>query len=694
MNLIGGLTFNNSVQDFGTSPALNGAYDVVTQDINGVTFVYVAGYNDNGIQVLSMADSGLLTPETSISDTSALGLSRVALLETVQVGSEFFLISASQSDYAVDVFRIDDDGQGTDGQLIPVDTYFNNPGGVQSTEGQGLLSFPTDLEAHVIGGVTYVAVSAYFTNSVTIFAMANDGQLTRTDSAVDADDPSYFLNGASSSEFHDIGNKTFLFVSAYNSDDGISVFEVSASGILTNVDNIAAPASSQILETHAFNHNGTDYLVALDNNGTNLHVYEIAASGALTFKTSTPNFIDGTSYSGMKSLESFVVEGVPYLVVSASSQDTLLVLTLDENEDIQIVQAITDTSFLNNVTGVEMKMMGDRVFLLAAATDTDRISVFEIGGLDDAVVGSAEADRITGLNDDDELLGRNGDDELFGMNGDDLLSGQKGDDTLFGGAGEDVLIGGNANDLLEGGADGDILKGGFGTDMLSYESSASAVQVDLGLRTASKGDAEGDLFIGFENLRGSNFNDILDGDDARNTIEGLFGNDRIDGGGGRDKIFGGGGRDSIEGGDADDTIFGDNGADTLEGGEGNDKLVGGAVDDVLIGGAGDDEISGGKQRDTITGGAGDDTLSGNNGADTFVFAAGFDNDVVSDFDTNADVLDFTAFTGIASTDDFDVFFTFGGDTLIQLEGGASSIVLTGVDSASLDADNFTFFPEI
>jgi Ca2+-binding RTX toxin-like protein len=101
----------------------------------------------------------------------------------------------------------------------------------------------------------------------------------------------------------------------------------------------------------------------------------------------------------------------------------------------------------------------------------------------------------------------------------------------------DTIMGDARDNVIEGGAGADMFDGGAGIDTLSYRHSSAGVQVGL-LRQGSTpgrgGDAEGDEFDGFENLIGSDFRDLLDGDDGDNRIEGGAGADEIDGGGGFD----------------------------------------------------------------------------------------------------------------------------------------------------------------
>ncbi|MHA3960281.1 hypothetical protein [Synechococcus sp. LTW-G] len=123
--------------------------------------------------------------------------------------------------------------------------------------------------------------------------------------------------------------------------------------------------------------------------------------------------------------------------------------------------------------------------------------------------------------------------------------------------------------------------------------------------------------------------DIIQGEDYSEKINGSRGNDRISGGGGNDILLGGKDNDWINGNQGNDEIFGNLGDDTLLGGKDNDWINGNQGNDEIFGNLGDDTLFGGQDNDWIDGGAGNDSLHGGYGADTFHLSAGID--VIQDF---------------------------------------------------------------
>ena len=335
------------------------------------------------------------------------------------------------------------------------------------------------------------------------------------------------------------------------------------------------------------------------------------------------------------------------------------------------------------------------------------------GGGNDLLLGNAADNLLTGNDGNDRLEGRDGHDILQGGNGNDLLYGDAGNDTLTGGGGADVLFGGAGADTLDGGA---------GEDWLRFASAASGVILSLATGTGTGGDAAGDIFLGIENVSGSESGDGLTGSSLDNKIEGKGGDDTITGLSGHDFLLGDAGDDTIDGGFGNDILRGGEGADSLIGGIGKDwaqynTATTGVTLSLATGGtggeaAGDsfsgienvrgsdfaDDLSGDTARNLILAGAGDDTVTGGGGADVLHGEAG--NDTLtggSDGDelwggAGADVLDGAGGNDWARYDDSTAGVTVDlgagtgsggdaeGDTLSGIEflwGSAFADTLTG-----------------
>jgi len=265
---------------------------------------------------------------------------------------------------------------------------------------------------------------------------------------------------------------------------------------------------------------------------------------------------------------------------------------------------------------------------------------------------------------------------IYGEGGNDTLNGNGGNDYLNGGSGNDALNGGAGNDLLLGGSGADKMNGGSGDhDVVSYAGASSGVGVHLDTGTGNGGDAAGDTYQNIEDITGSSYNDILEGDSdiGGNVIKGGAGNDSIHGNGGYDTLYGEAGNDTI-------TAFGawNTSGSTMYGGAGNDRLTGGEGSDHIHGGTGNDTVVGREGVNTLTGDAGSDTFEFQKNLDT---AGPADNyNVITDFNKNEDVLSlYDVFQGSGNNTDVLVGSDANGD--VQLTFGDTTVVLEGVHNA-------------
>ena len=268
----------------------------------------------------------------------------------------------------------------------------------------------------------------------------------------------------------------------------------------------------------------------------------------------------------------------------------------------------------------------------------------------DLIQGLGGNDQLFGMGGNDRLEGGDGDDYISGGNGTGTNSGN---DVLIGGAGSDTLYGEDGNDRLEGGLGDDkyLYRAGHGVDTvvvgggndlvffqeidqtrLSYHKDGNdliiLVDGDLGqqvrvekhflggehalqgivpssnyivsastiannltaLPSTSGGTDPVDPGTNPNQPNPTDFDKVITGTEATETLYGTSGKDLIYALGGNDQVWAGAGNDFIIGGEGDDAyLAGQDGDDTIWGGNGNDVLVGGKGKDTLDGGAGNDK---------------------------------------------------------------------------------------------------------
>jgi len=425
-------------------------------------------------------------------------------------------------------------------------------------------------------------------------------------------------------------------------------------------------------------------------------------------------------------------------------------LTGDDGDNV--IEAGAGNDVLRGGAGADVLRGGDGFDAASYAGSSDAVSI-DLSSMS-ASGGDAQGDtldsieNVTGSDFDDTLKGDAGANRLEGGGGDDLLTGGAGADALVGGSGTDTAIyrdsaqavtvsllagtgrggdaegdtlssienvvgsgfndvlvgsaranrleGGSGDDVLEGGDGADVLIGGLGSDTASYAGSSQSVSVDMVMNQNSGGDAEGDMFSGIENLRGSAYADFLRGNAGANVIEGLAGDDLFEGGAGADRLDGGVGVDTASyamsqaavavnlttgtgtGGDAQGDILIN--VENVSGSDYNDVLTGSEADNVLAGGTGDDRLEGREGADQLIGGEGIDTAAYTNAAASvsvsLLLGAGMDGDAAGDALVEVENLEGSAYADVLVGDVGDNVLTGNaGDD--QLEGGLGADTLSG-----------------
>jgi Ca2+-binding RTX toxin-like protein len=357
------------------------------------------------------------------------------------------------------------------------------------------------------------------------------------------------------------------------------------------------------------------------------------------------------------------------------------------------------------------------------------------GSGNDILYGRGGSDRLLGGSGDDYLAGGDDGDFLNGGYGSDYLLGEAGDDTLVGSAGYDVLDGGSGSNRYElhygdaeelivlsdtaggagqgthdiylpagvsasqlrvaqGGSHGTDLVIGYGAGDTITLSGVLGFDVETGYFTASNGNAQDVklylsdtsylsidevLAVATRDNLASDYNDMLIGTGAADTLESGYGDDVIYGMDGDDTLSGFYGEDEIYGGNGHDQIRGEYGDDLLYGGGGDDVIEGLSGADIIYGGAGNDSLhaQGLNQSDTtdgdvLYGGAGNDTfnagswgyteLIGGEGSDAYYLSVGGDaNALINNYDPSyQDSYDVIHIQSLTSRD---IAFSREGDDL-------------------------------
>lgn len=266
----------------------------------------------------------------------------------------------------------------------------------------------------------------------------------------------------------------------------------------------------------------------------------------------------------------------------------------------------------------------------------------------------------------------------------------------YGTVGKDTIVGSAADETFYVSPGNDVIDGGAGTDTYDASAATSGVTVDLDTNPFSStihgdGFATGDASVGFdgltsiENVRGSAFDDIINGSDGDNVFYASAGNDIIDGSGQ------GAAGDTFDASASSNNLNIDldagsaSGIDATStvtlvdienavGGSGNDTIVGSSANNTLVGNDGDD---------TFVASAGQDNIDGGAGADSVQFAGNSDAYAVTWDGTTAVVTEIGNPANVTTIENAGTLEFGNGQKIILVAAGTEfATIQSGVDAAA------------
>src|ERR1044072_1903924 len=302
----GTLTNVDNVADNNTMN-IRGAFALTTAVVGGTTYLFVEGGDDSGVSVFSGAADRPLTNVENVRDNATLRLSLTTDVETMVVGGTTYLFSGGVNDNGVSVFAV-----GATGSLTNVDNV--------SDDNTSKIQGPQGLATATVDGNAYVFVTGFHDDGVGVYSVAADGHLTNVFNVSDSGPME--LDGPVDAMTVAVGGTTYLVVSGFE-DDGLTVFSVAADGHLTNVFNLPDDGTLKLdnpvgLSTTVLN--GTTYLFVAGADDDGLSVFAVGADGALTNAANATD--DATLQLDRVIGVTTVVMNGPTYVIAASNNDS------------------------------------------------------------------------------------------------------------------------------------------------------------------------------------------------------------------------------------------------------------------------------------------------------------------------------------------------------------------------------------
>ncbi|MGR4865241.1 M10 family metallopeptidase C-terminal domain-containing protein [Caulobacter sp. LARHSG274] len=236
----GALTHTSSVTDNGTLK-LDGASDVATAVVGGITYLFVTGAVDNGLSVFSVNASGVLANVANVSDTASLRLAGATGITVNTFGATTYL-TVGGTENGLSTFRVNAGGTLTAMENI-------DDGGSKELAGT------TQVHSASVGGTNYLLGAGSTDDGVSVFGLKPSGQLWFTTEGGDADTRIVRINNDGSSQTINIDNTpgTDPLPSSFQADVGLDT----AAGFYFGLTNSGPGGDNAILVRGAIGSSAT-----------------------------------------------------------------------------------------------------------------------------------------------------------------------------------------------------------------------------------------------------------------------------------------------------------------------------------------------------------------------------------------------------------------------------------------------------
>ena len=202
---------------------LYGAYGIAAFDVGGVPHALVAGYHDDGVQLIRIHANGTLEPLGSLADDAVLELDGPRDIAAFDMGGVPHVLVVSESDNGVQLVRVH-----ANGTLEPLGSATNGARGFDELDGA------FDVAAFELGGSAYAAIASGWEmdGGVQLVRIrAGDGALFAAGSASNTTAGFAELHGAFGIHAFDMGGRTYALAASFYGS-AVQLFEISPASIV------------------------------------------------------------------------------------------------------------------------------------------------------------------------------------------------------------------------------------------------------------------------------------------------------------------------------------------------------------------------------------------------------------------------------------------------------------------------------
>ena len=321
------ITATDSLNDANSMHELNGAFGITSFTVNSKTYLAVASFSDNGVQIIDVSDPADITATDALDDDSTLVLGGAAAITSFMANSKPYLAVAAHSDNGIQIIDVSD----------PANIAARDS--LDDTDGTYELDGPYGITSFTIKSKPYVAVTGHYDDGVQIIDVSDPANITATDSITN--DTTTELYGAYGITSFMVGSKTYVAV-AVPSDDAVQIIDVSDPADITAVDSL----------------NDTDGTYELD---------------------------------GATEITSFMVSSKTYVAVASFEDDGVQIIDVSKPTEIFGVDKVDDTDatlVLDEAYGITSFNIGSKTHLAVTAQADNGVQILGLNRAPNANAGS------------------------------------------------------------------------------------------------------------------------------------------------------------------------------------------------------------------------------------------------------------------------------------------------------------------
>ena len=357
---------------------LDGAWGAATVTIGTETYVLVASYADDGVQIIDITDPARPVVTASVTDgvDGFDELDNASDIATVTIGARTYALVVSFADDGVQIIDITNPAR-------PVAAASATDG----ASGFDMLAGARGIDTAKIGARTYALVASFTDDGIQIIDITNPARPVATASATDGEDGFDELDGAGAVDIARIGAKTYALVASFT-DDGIQIIDI------TDPTRPAAVASVTDGEDGFEGLDGVHditvvtaglsaYVIAASHWDDGIQIINITDPASPAATASATDSKDGfDELDGAHGIATVTIDSSTYALVASLHDDGVQMINVTVPSDPSAVASATDGAGgfdrLDGASDITAVTVNSTTYAIVASSTDDGIQIISL----------------------------------------------------------------------------------------------------------------------------------------------------------------------------------------------------------------------------------------------------------------------------------------------------------------------------